>query len=155
MKAKTDRRNSVELLRDGRKFEIKFVERLSGPVLHDVGTGAYGGNNIRLSLCNYGWPAQVIAIENLEGSVNWSEDLPKPAPTAQSLRSPSFTISGVGYKKDQKYKFKLVLLDSLNRTHAYIIEGHNLTKSIQKLWYSSVLTQNNALPPDSEAGRFV
>lgn len=130
--SETDSRNTVEFLNDGRKFEIKRIEHLFGPSIHDLNSGSYG-EGISLELCNYGWPAQITAIQTLEGGIKWTDELPKPAPTVTGSDYPSFSINGSGYKSGEKYKFKLTIVDSLNRKQTYLIEGHDLQKTIQLL----------------------
>jgi len=130
--SKTESMNTVEFLNDGRKFEIKRVERLFGPSIHDRNTGSYG-ENITIELCNYGWPAQITAIQTLEGGIKWTDELPKPVPTVTGSDYPSFSIHGSEYKAGEKYKFKMTVVDSLNRKQTYLIEGHDLQKTIQLL----------------------
>lgn len=125
-------KQTAPLLIDSRQFEIKSVDRLFEPSIHDRGTGSYG-SSISLELVNYGRPAEIIDIQPIEGNVEWTKDFPIPAPTAGSLDYPSFNISGMGYTTGEKYKFKMILRDSLNHQQAYLIEGSNMEKTIQRL----------------------
>lgn len=126
-------RNSAELLQDGRMFGITLIERFFEPIIHNSGSGSFSGGSIGIKLHSYGWPAHIIAIESLEGDIKWSDNLPMRIPTEQLHHDPAFTISGEGYEFGNKYKFKMVLLDSLDRTYTYIIEGRKWDKTIQKL----------------------
>jgi len=125
-------KQSAALLYDNRQFEIKSIDRLFEPSIHNRGTGSYG-NRLSIEFCNYGWPAEVIDIQPIEGNVQWTKDFPIEVPTISSSDYPLFSIYGEGYSQGEKYKFKMVIRDSLNHQQTYVIEGQNMEKSIQRI----------------------
>lgn len=128
------KKNGTKLLLDDRKFEIVSIDRLFGPSIHDRGTGSYSGDgSISMDLCNYGWPARITALQTLEGNIAWSDELPKEAPTVRDMGYPTFTLHGTGYNKGEKYKFKMTVMDSLDHTQTYLIEGVYLDKTVTRV----------------------
>jgi uncharacterized RDD family membrane protein YckC len=130
--SKTSERNARPLLGDQRMFEIKRIDRLFGPSIHDRGTGSYG-YDLSMELCNYGWTAQIISLQTLEGTIEWVDELPKEAPTVRGSDYPSFYLRGSKYERGAKYKFKMVVKDSLDHTQTYLVEGRDLKKTIERI----------------------
>jgi hypothetical protein len=124
--------NTRPLLLDQREFRIVEIDRLFGPSIHDRGTGSVS-SDISMALLNYGWPAEVVSLETLEGTVQWTNALPLEVPTVEGHDYPSFHIHCTNYQRGDKYKFKMVVKDSLDHTQTYIIEGHDLKKKITRL----------------------
>jgi uncharacterized RDD family membrane protein YckC len=127
-----NKRNGVKLLMDDREFEIKRIEKLNCPIIKEGGVEYARDSSIEMSFINSGWPADLIEIENIEGSVKWENQLPEHIKTITSDDYPNFYISGSNYKKKDKLKFRIVLRDSLDNRHGFIIEKVKDTKIITR-----------------------
>ena len=119
----------ADLLSDGRKFQIVRIENLFCPIICDRGTGSFG-EQLTISFENYGWPAMITEIQAVEGTVNWSHYLPAAAP---NISSGSFSLSGDGYSQGSTYKFKMIVVDSLNHKQTYLVEGRNTEKTVERI----------------------
>ncbi len=117
-----DKREGVALLMDNRKFEIRRIEKFNCPIIKVGGVEYVRDSTIEMSFFNSGWPADLVEIENIEGGVEWQNQLPEHIQTITSDEYPNFYIVGVGYKKDERLKFRIVLRDSLDKRHSFIIE---------------------------------
>jgi uncharacterized RDD family membrane protein YckC len=115
-------RNSADLLLDGRKFEIRKIEKFFCPVIREGGTEYYGNNELSMKFYNCGWPANLVEISTIEGSITWQNSLPERIETITSNEYPNFYLSGADYKYKSDLKFRIVLQDSLNNRHSFIIE---------------------------------
>lgn len=127
-----DKREGVALLMDNRKFEIRRIEKLYCPLIK-VGEVEYvRDSTIEMNFINCGWPADLVEIENIEGSVNWQNQLPEYIPTITSNNYPNFYIVGSNFENGNKLKFRIVLRDSLDNRHRFIIERNKGTKIITR-----------------------
>lgn len=115
-------RNGADLLLDGRKFEIRKIEKFFCPVIREGGSEYYGNNELSMKFYNCGWPANLVEISTLEGSVTWQNSLPERIETVTSNEYPNFYLNGAGYTYKSNLKFRIVLQDSLNNRHSFIIE---------------------------------
>lgn len=127
------KRNTRRLLDDEREFQIIEIDQLFGPSIHDRGTGSIGSGGLSVELLNYGWPADIVSVEALEGNIDLGDDLPLKAPTVNGSDYPSFRLNLENYERGERYKLKMVLRDSLEHTQTYIIEGQNLEKKVQRI----------------------
>lgn len=127
-----DKREGVALLMDNRKFEIRRIEKLYCPLIK-VGEVEYvRDSTIEMNFINCGWPADLVEIENIEGIVNWQNQLPEYIPTITSNNYPNFYIVGSNFENNNKLKFRIVLRDSLDNRHRFIIERNKDTKIITR-----------------------
>lgn len=130
----SDKRNTRNLLGDDRQFEISTIQRLYEPIISDRHTGGQGGGSINMDLLNTGRAVNVVSLETIEGDIDWSDSyLPLRAPTYGGLSDPEFTLRGSNYARGAKYKFRMVLADTLGKSYTYIIEGHDLEKTIERV----------------------
>jgi hypothetical protein len=106
----------------GRKFEIRKIEKFFCPVIREGGTEYYGNNELSMKFYNCGWPANLVEISTIEGSITWQNSLPERIETITSNEYPNFYLSGADYKYKSDLKFRIVLQDSLNNRHSFIIE---------------------------------
>jgi RDD family len=122
---------TADLLGDGKKYRIANIDRLFGPSIHDRGTGGISGQ-LGMDLLNYGWPAKLVKIENIEGNIEWLKEMPIDVPTVKDTDYPDFYLSGT-YERGTKYKFKMTIADSLDRLHYFVVEGIDLDKTVQRV----------------------
>jgi hypothetical protein len=128
----SDKRNTKNFLKDERQFEISSIQRLYEPIIADRHTGSQGGGSISMELLNTGRPVNVVSLETVEGTIEWDTfDFPKRAPTYSDHSDPSFSLRGNNYVRGAKYKFRMMLADSLGKNYTYVIEGHDLEKTIE------------------------
>jgi hypothetical protein len=82
-------------------------------------------------MLNYGWPAKIVSVENLEGTIEWYDFVGTETRTVRHWDSPSFSIMGQNYKRGEHYKVKMVLRDTLGRDYTYIIDGSDTDKTVE------------------------
>lgn len=122
-------KSKAQRLLGGRNYyQIKTIARLFEPNLV-IGSGFIQGNTISIELENYGWPAQLVKIVNLQDKVKWSNRLPENIPSIY----PSLYLNGDDYINKSSYKVKLVVLDSTQREHHFLLQGNDLNNNIQKI----------------------
>lgn len=114
-----------------KKYIIESIHEFYAPCITNDHTGGYGPG-IYINFKNCGWPAKIIAIENIENNITWDEKLPLEVPALEKNCN-QFSISASEYKRDSYYKFKLTLQDSLNRKQVLLFEGKNLTNTMTRL----------------------
>ncbi|WP_306353117.1 hypothetical protein [Flavobacterium sp. '19STA2R22 D10 B1'] len=87
---------------------------------------------ISLDFQNFGVPADLVEIKNLENNIKWVDSLPMKFNTYQYLEYN--TIKGNTITEPSKLKFKSILIfkDSLNKKQEYIVEGKESFFTIKK-----------------------
>jgi hypothetical protein len=119
----------IKLFNDNNLYIIEAIEYIDGPVIKDRGTGSWG---ISMELHNFGSPADLVEIRNLENEIMWLDSLPMHISTDSGLYD-YFRINGTNYPLNSKYKILLVFQDSIKKQYEFIIEGKNLDKKITLL----------------------
>jgi hypothetical protein len=128
-------RNTAALMNDDKKFHITYVDRLFAPGLQGRGTGSYG-TDISMEMMNYGWPGNIVSIETIEGTIDWTnQELPKRMPPVRIGDNdyPSFYLQGANYERNSGYKFRVDVEDTLGGKHSFLVEGHNLQQNVTRL----------------------
>lgn len=95
-------------------------------------TGGYGQGYISIELGNDGWPAELIDIKNIEGNLNWTNELPQKVKSKVHYSDRGIILRAENFEYGQPYKFQITLLDSIGRIEEYLIEGVN-SERIMKL----------------------
>lgn len=123
---------AIQLMKeDTCHYQLKNIERYFGPIVHDRGTGGYGGNAISMEFTNQGWPSQIIALETVKGNMTWETPLPLEFPQANSSGYPGAYLRASGYTYGSPYTFKMTVQDSSGKKYVYLVEGVNLEKSVK------------------------
>ena len=131
-----DADKGVDLFGDGRTFIAKDIYHLDGPLLVDGGSSGYSDHTISFDISNRGWPGKLTKITNLEGNFTWTNELPLQVSTASGRYDSKGQIAlhGVANGNDQKYKLELIMLDSLEKEHKYIVQGEHFDRTITQLY---------------------
>lgn len=108
------------------KYGIIEIYPAGAPYISLRKSGGYNGSKINIDLINDGWEANLIAIDNIEGDLKWSNSLPQKLQYILTLRANN-------HKPETPYKFTFTIVDSLNREKKYLIEGLDNERSIEEL----------------------
>ncbi len=126
---------SVKLLGNDRRFVVKSVDRLFVPSIKTNGSGRVGGGDLSLHVYNAGNPCTIVAINNLEGDIQWENGLPlyfSPTPTI-SYNLHHINLQGAGLDRNKPYKCEIVTTDSLDRKFIFLLEGIGLKARITRV----------------------
>ena len=122
----------VNLFGDNDQYVIEAVEYIDGPVIKNRGTGYWSYGEFSMDFYNHGAPAELVEIRNLEGNIDWKEELPKYIPT-DSVSYSNFALKGLEANTESKYKFLLVFKDAENRLFDFIVEGKGWERSVERV----------------------
>jgi uncharacterized RDD family membrane protein YckC len=111
------------VLNNDRKFEITDIHRIFESDLGDLGSNDYNKGGIRFNFVNEGGPAELIAIDTIEGNLNWTVDLPLRFGSAKES-SRYFSISADNQKSWRRYKFRLTVRDDQGHIQKYVMEQY-------------------------------
>lgn len=114
------------------KYYIEDIVYVNGPSIIDRGTGGSSGTTFYLEFNNFGAPVELTEIKNLEGELNWTDELPMEIPTSESDYD-YFTINADNYKNNEPYKLQLTFTDSLSKTYRYTLEGKDMDNELKRL----------------------
>ncbi|MDX2360584.1 MAG: hypothetical protein QNK23_07245 [Crocinitomicaceae bacterium] len=121
----------------GKKYIIESMERIDdGPIIKSDGCGSMGGGGISISFNNYGAECTLIKIENVIGSIQWTNTLPKTLEHDGGYSyagSGGFSLNGEGYNWGTEYSFILHLKDEQNRMFEYQVTGYDMSNSSERL----------------------
>lgn len=95
-------------------------------------SSGYSYGSLYFHIKNEGWPASLIAIENIEGDLQWSNTLPEEIPTQNGFSS-SLTIRAENYEYGKPYKFTFTISDSINHKQKFLVEGLNTDKKVTQI----------------------
>lgn len=138
---------------NGNKYIIDAIDYFDGPIIDGPAdwyfwdtvrdrdfhfTERFAGNQterswlITLDLQNFGIPADLVQIRNLEGNIKWLDSLPLHLNRYEYLKD--IHLNGNITIKPREVKFKSVLTfkDSLNKNHEYILEGKESSYTIKR-----------------------
>jgi hypothetical protein len=111
------------------KCRLLSISRYFGPNVVDLGTGGWGTDGmLNIRLANYGWPAEVIEIKNLQSDIKWENQLPMPTDGYGG-----FSLDAGNYKPNSPYKVQLTLKDTSGTLTKYIVAGMNLDKTVKAI----------------------
>lgn len=113
-------------------YKIADVAYVNGPDIRNRGTGGYGGGSFYLEFLNYGEPAELIEIKNVEGDLKWTNQLPMHIETSSSELD-GFALKGEGSLRFEDYKFILVVKDTMQRTHQFLVQGNEMKRWVSRL----------------------
>jgi hypothetical protein len=128
----SENKNKVDLLKNGKHYEIKNIFRLYSPMIECSHTGSYG-NELNVEMISKGWNAKIIEIKPIAGSVKWQNQLPIETGDVSKGYLSTFTFSGTDYKTDDFYKIQFITKDTFNRINTYTLEGSNLQLVLKKI----------------------
>jgi uncharacterized RDD family membrane protein YckC len=112
----------TNVLNDDGKFEITDIHRIFESDLYD-GVSDYSENTIRFGFANHGGPAELIAIDTIEGNLNWTVDLPLRFGSAKESNR-YFSISADDQKPWRRFKFRLTVRDDEGHIQKYVMEQY-------------------------------
>lgn len=127
---KGDRRG-IDLFKDGKRYEIEKIYRLFAPAIEDKGTGGMGNGTLSLRMCNYGWPCDLVEIENIEGDMIWENQLPQRLETTDYDSFGSFRLEASNVTRGKNYAFIFTVQDSLGNRYRYQVKGLNMERKCQ------------------------
>jgi uncharacterized RDD family membrane protein YckC len=111
----------TNVLNDDRKFEITGIHRIFESDLGDLGSNDYKKGGVRFNFENQGGPAELIAIDTIEGNLNWTVDLPLRFGSVKES-SRFFSISAGDQKPWRRFKFRLTVRDDEGHIQKYVME---------------------------------
>jgi uncharacterized RDD family membrane protein YckC len=118
---------------DNREFEITGIHRIFESDMYSQGSAGCDENTIYFELINQGWPAELIAIDTIEGNLNWTVDLPLRFGNAKE--SNRFVRIGADHDKPGKrYKFRLTVRDDEGRIQKYAMEGDCTDRYFRRIY---------------------
>lgn len=129
------------LLGDNIKYLVEDVIYIDGPVIWGIAS-TYGPLvkdiskqkwNGEVKFHNYGENVDLENIENIEGEINWHNELPMPIKTDSTNKS-FFILNGDNYTSNESYKIKLIFRDEKDNDYTYIVEGKNLDKQVERIY---------------------
>jgi uncharacterized RDD family membrane protein YckC len=122
-----------EAFNDDREFEVTGTHRIFASDLYDQGSEGCDENTIYFELKNRGWPAELIAIDTIEGNLNWTVDLPLRFGNAKE--SNSFVRIWADHRKPVKrYKFRLTVRDDEGHIQKYVMEGGCIDQYFRQIY---------------------
>jgi len=113
----------VNLLKVGKGYRIESIDDYFMPRLKLSDTYQYSKDNKMVSLENWGWPAEIIAIKGDSKDIVWKFSDARPMPI-QIKQNDYFSLTANG-KEITEFKVRVTLRDTLNRIQVYEITGHD------------------------------
>ena len=129
---KNGKRNGVDFLGTEQKYEVDNVFQIFGPAIKKGSVG-YGRGELHVRFENDGWGCELIEIQNIQGDLEWKEELPKKIKPVGDYIVNSFSLGADNYKKGTWYEFTLVFQDSLNNNYKYWMKGINGERDFKKV----------------------
>jgi hypothetical protein len=121
----------IDFFNDGNYYLISDIERIdNGPVIKNRGTGSFG-KSLFMELFNFGAPCHLVKIENIEGDVEWTQNLPLFIKTND--KSNYFYLEGINSKEDSYYAFVLYLETENKELFKYHLSGKNLDLNVRRI----------------------
>jgi hypothetical protein len=111
--------NGVELLDVNKRYRIESIEDYFAPRLKLNDTYGRSEDYASISLTNWGWPADIIAIKGGSGDIKWSFENDPRLPVRIG-RNKYNRLTGRG-DDIEEYVVQLTLRDTLNRIQVYEI----------------------------------
>lgn len=127
------KRNGQALFHDSEKYEIYEMFQIFSPALKENGS-SQSYNFLSFNIGNTGTPAQLISIENLEGDLQWENTLPQAVGASEYSWQTTLRLEASNFKKDQPYKFRLLLKDDLGEGYKYELTGKNNNLKIKRIY---------------------
>jgi hypothetical protein len=124
--------NGETLLSGDKKYVIEKIDFIKGPSIKATSTGGYYNKNFTLSFVNDGEPAELLEINNLEGSIQWSNKLPMMVNPRESSFS-YLNLNAENSDFSSSYKFELVFRDSLDNKYKYLVEGFKFDNKVSRI----------------------
>lgn len=136
---KKGQRKGEPFFGDDQKYEINKIHRLFGPnftydnnniMLH---SDANGG--LRITLFNEGSSGQITAIENLKGTIKWTNAFPMQIEGLDKSRSQAnISLEGENFEEDEKYTFLIHVKDLQQKKQTYKVELENKRVFISRVF---------------------
>jgi hypothetical protein len=115
------------------KYFISEVFKAYKPNITLLKTGGYGQGDIRIEMHNDGWPAKLIDITNIEGHLNWKNELPQEIKTIKHNLDRSIVLRADNFEHGQPYKFTITVLDTIGRLEQFLIKGVNAERIMSRM----------------------
>jgi hypothetical protein len=125
--------NGNNLVNKREKHVISEIVRHFQPIISDRGTGGFFDKTLTMDFSNSGWSCNLIEIKNIEGNINWVNEVPTRIDSPKDGNDQRFQLSGENYKMGTKYKFQMTFKDTTNATYKYLVEGKDFEKTIKCL----------------------
>lgn len=119
------------------KYYISNVFKGYQTNLSVSGINTAGNNSISIGLSNDGWPGKLKSINNLEGNINWLNELPEEIDTNDGYVKKGIHLQGENIERQEPYKSSLLVLDTLGREEKYILKGLGSNVKITKVGSAS------------------
>lgn len=87
---------------------------------------------ISLELQNFGMPAELVEIKNIDNQIKWMDSLPMKFKSYEYLKTNTIKGRTLNEPAELKFKSLLIFKDSLNKTYEYTIEGEKMMFSIHR-----------------------
>lgn len=132
-----DEGKGSDLLNDGHRYELHEIRHLDGPILVDRGTGNWNGRDLTIEIVNIGWTGTLTKITNVSGSFKWVTPLPAVIETAMVSYAHGngiFQLHGVNETAYPTYKAELIMVDSSQKEHKYVLQGEGNMKSLVQVY---------------------
>jgi hypothetical protein len=126
-------KKAAPLLKNGRKYRIKKVEKLAYyvPIVNGATRRPDNKGRIYMDIYNAGWPVKITSLDVLRGSITLSTELPIDLPT--SAHYDCFSIAWDGYKYPEEYTVRMRLQDAFGAQQTYLIEGRHDEKTVRRI----------------------
>ncbi len=96
-------------------------------------TGGYGYGFISIELGNDGWPAKLLDITNIEGELNWINELPQEVKSKGHYFDTGIVLRADNFEYGRPYKFIITLSDTIGRVEKFLIEGVNMERIMTRI----------------------
>lgn len=131
---KKRKRRGYSFFGDDKKYEIVKMFEVDVPHIICRGTGGLSGNGMYMHMTNDGSEGTLVAIENIEGDLEWETEVPQVLVTANDKHQRTFTLEANNFERGVLYKYKLVVVDQSGKEHKYLMEQINLDEKFKQIF---------------------